>query len=159
MAQQVVRRSALIDATTIKIAAVIDMPEVRQRVSQRHHAAEVGDVFIRDYLALSAAAEGVGELDAIRNVINQKPSEAVHPEPEVEPVRADIDALNQQRDNARLLGGEEFVPQRIELLQGRACVGRFMSRWLCSVASLPIKSHPTIGDGTSLPTGFRIANR
>jgi len=73
MAQQVVRRSALIDATTIKITAVIDMPEVRQRVSQRHHAAEVGDVFIRDFLALSAAAEGVGELDAIRNVINQKP--------------------------------------------------------------------------------------
>ena len=73
MAQQVVRRSALIDAATIKIAAIIYMPEMRQRVSQRHHAAEVGDVFIRDYLALSAAAEGVGELDAIRNVIDQKP--------------------------------------------------------------------------------------
>lgn len=30
-------------------------------VSQRHHAAEVGDVFIRDYIALSSVAEGVGD--------------------------------------------------------------------------------------------------
>lgn len=73
MAQQTVRRFALIDAATIKIAAVIDMPEMRQRISQRHHAAEVGHVFIRDYLALSAAAEGFGELDAIWNVVYHKP--------------------------------------------------------------------------------------
>lgn len=73
MAQQVVCRFALIDAATIKIAAVVDMPEMRKRISQRHHAAEVGHVVIRDYLALSAATEGVGELDAIRNVIDQKP--------------------------------------------------------------------------------------
>lgn len=73
IAQQLVRRSALIDAATIKIAAIIDLPEMRQRISQRHHAAEVCYVIIRDYLPLSAAAEGVGDWDAIRNVIDHKP--------------------------------------------------------------------------------------
>ncbi len=41
----------------------------------------------------------------------------------VQPVRADIHALDQQRHDARLLGGEEFVPQRVELLECRAGVG------------------------------------
>ena len=50
-------------------------------------------------------------------------AEAVHAEPDVQAVRADVNALDQQRHDAGLLGGEEFVPQRVELLQGRAGVG------------------------------------
>ena len=50
-------------------------------------------------------------------------AEAIDTEPDVEPIRAEIDALDQQRHDARLLGGEEFVPQRIELLQSGAGVG------------------------------------
>ena len=42
----------------------------------------------------------------------------MHPEPDVHAVRADVHALDQLRHDARLLGGEEFVPQRVEVLQG-----------------------------------------
>ena len=57
------------------------------------------------------------------SISRARPLEAVDAEPDVQPVRADVDALDQQRHDARLLGGEEFVPQRVELLQGRAGVG------------------------------------
>ena len=57
------------------------------------------------------------------SISRARPSEAVHPEPDVQPVRADVHALDQQRHDARLLGGEEFVPKRVELLQCRARVG------------------------------------
>jgi len=40
--------------------------------------------------------------------------EAVHPEPDVQAVRADAHALDQQRDDAWLLSGGEFLPQRVE---------------------------------------------
>lgn len=46
----------------------------------------------------------------------------IHPQPEVEPVRADVDALDQKCHDACLLGREKLVPQRIELLQGCACI-------------------------------------
>lgn len=45
-------------------------------------------------------------------------AEAVDTKPDVESVRADIYALDQQRHAMRLLGREELAPQRIELLKG-----------------------------------------
>ena len=45
------------------------------------------------------------------------------PQPDVDAVRADIDALDQQLDDARLLGREQFVPERIEPLQRLADLG------------------------------------
>ena len=38
-------------------------------------------------------------------------------------MRADVNSLDQQRHDACLFGGEEYVPKRVELLQGRAGVG------------------------------------
>ncbi|GAB4481877.1 MAG: hypothetical protein OHK0018_13360 [Erythrobacter tepidarius] len=38
----------------------------------------------------------------------------VEPHPDIEAVDANIDPLNQQLDNARLLGREQFIPERIE---------------------------------------------
>ena len=48
--------------------------------------------------------------------------EALRPEVDVEPVGADVDPLDQQLDDARLLGGEQLVPERIEPLQRLADV-------------------------------------
>jgi hypothetical protein len=39
------------------------------------------------------------------------------PQPNISPVWADIDPLHEQLHNARLLGREQFVPERIEPLQ------------------------------------------
>jgi len=50
-------------------------------------------------------------------------AEPVRAKPNVQAVRANVDPLDQQRYYARLLGREKFVPQRIELLNGRARVG------------------------------------
>jgi hypothetical protein len=41
----------------------------------------------------------------------------------IQAIGADIDPLDQQRNNACLLGREEFVPRRVELLQGGSGVG------------------------------------
>jgi hypothetical protein len=43
----------------------------------------------------------------------------VHAQPNVQAFHADVHALYQQRHDARPLGGEQFVPPRVELLQGR----------------------------------------
>ena len=48
---------------------------------------------------------------------------ATHLQAHIEPVRADVHALDQQHHDACLLGGEKFVPQRIELLECRASAG------------------------------------
>ena len=51
--------------------------------------------------------------------------EAVDTEPDAQAVLADIDAVDQQRDDTGLLGGEEFLPQRVKVLQGLTgvCLG------------------------------------
>jgi len=43
-------------------------------------------------------------------------AEAVDTEPDVQAIRTDVDAFDEQRHDPRLLRREEFVPQRIELL-------------------------------------------
>jgi putative transposase len=45
-------------------------------------------------------------------------AEPLCPQLELEPVRLEVDALDQQLDDAGLLGGEELLPERIEPLQG-----------------------------------------
>jgi hypothetical protein len=49
-------------------------------------------------------------------------AEPVDAQPDVQAVAGDVQAFDQQRHDARLLSGEEFVPQRVELLQGGAGV-------------------------------------
>ncbi len=44
-------------------------------------------------------------------------AEPLCPDLELEPVRLEVDALDQQLDDADLLGGEEFLPEWIESLQ------------------------------------------
>ncbi len=44
-------------------------------------------------------------------------AEPVDAQPDVSPIRADIHPLDQQRHDARLLGREEFVPQRVKPMQ------------------------------------------
>ena len=65
-------RRALVHAPTIEMASVMDMRKVRQRVPQVNHSTKIGDIVVRDHVALTAAAEGVGELDALGNVIDQQ---------------------------------------------------------------------------------------
>ncbi len=50
-------------------------------------------------------------------------AQPIDAQPDVQPVCADLHAFDQQRNDARLLGGEELVPQRVELLQGGAGIG------------------------------------
>ena len=50
-------------------------------------------------------------------------SQSIDAQPQVSAVRADVDALDEQLDDARLLGGEQLVPQRIEPLQRLAHLG------------------------------------
>jgi hypothetical protein len=47
-----------------------------------------------------------------------QPGKPVSPEPHLHAVRPHIDTLDQQLRDPRLLGREELVPQRVELLQG-----------------------------------------
>jgi hypothetical protein len=49
--------------------------------------------------------------------------EALRPQPYVGAIRADIHALNQKADNARLLCGEQRVPQRLQLRERLAGLG------------------------------------
>jgi hypothetical protein len=44
-----------------------------------------------------------------------QPGEPVGAQPDVEPVLGDLDPLDQQLDDARLLGREDLVPERVEL--------------------------------------------
>ncbi len=50
----------------------------------------------------------------------------IDPEPDIDPVRADIDPLDEQLDDACLFGGEVLVPQRIEGFERLAdvCLGQ-----------------------------------
>lgn len=50
-------------------------------------------------------------------------AEAVHAQPDVQAIGADVHPLDQQSHDAGLLGGEKFVPQRVELLKRCAGVG------------------------------------
>ena len=62
-------------------------------------------------------------LNVGRKHLSSKAAEAVDAQADVEPVRADVHALDYQRQDVRLLCREQFVPQRIKLLKGRAGVG------------------------------------
>ena len=50
-------------------------------------------------------------------------AEAVDPDVDVQAVGGDVDPVDQQRDDARLLGGEELVPERIERLESVTDIG------------------------------------
>ena len=50
-------------------------------------------------------------------------AEAIDAQPDVQPIRADVHPLDQQLHDARLLGGEQLVPERIEPLQRLAHLG------------------------------------
>ncbi|MCB9942779.1 MAG: hypothetical protein H6851_04035 [Geminicoccaceae bacterium] len=76
-------------------------------------------------------------------------------------IRADVDALDQQRHDAGLFGGEQFVPQRIELLQG--CSGVGFGDVGVGACCLPL-AHDNLGlaeDGTQLVDdgGLDLARR
>jgi len=43
--------------------------------------------------------------------------EPQRPQPQFDPIQLQVDRLNQQLDDARLLGGEQLVPQRIEPIE------------------------------------------
>ena len=43
--------------------------------------------------------------------------EPVDTQPQVKALLADIDTLDQQLDDARLLGREQLVPERVEVLE------------------------------------------
>jgi len=44
-----------------------------------------------------------------------KPGEPIGAQPNVQPILCDLDPLDQELDDARLLGREELVPERVEL--------------------------------------------
>ena len=52
-------------------------------------------------------------LDAAGQHLAREAAEPVDAEPNVQPVRAYLHPFNQQRHDAGLLCGEEFVPQRV----------------------------------------------
>ena len=72
--------------------------------------------------------DGIASSSSARNSIGlakilQSAREAVWSEPEGNAVGAHVDALDQQLDDARLLGREQFVPERIELDERVAHLG------------------------------------
>ena len=67
---------------------------------------------------VSASRVSCGFSDTAHEHLAREAAEAVHAGPDVHAVCADVHALDQQRHDARLLGGQEFVPQRVEVLQG-----------------------------------------
>ena len=44
--------------------------------------------------------------------------EPIHPQPQIEALRADVDALDQKLDDAGLLRREHLAPERVEVQQG-----------------------------------------
>ena len=44
--------------------------------------------------------------------------EPIDPQAQVDALRADVDAFDQQLDDARLLGREQLVPEWVEVSQG-----------------------------------------
>ena len=55
-----------------KVPAIIDVPEMGQRVAQAHQPLQVGHVQIGDHVPLAAAAQGFTKGDPVGDVVNQK---------------------------------------------------------------------------------------
>jgi len=60
------------------------------------------------------ASRGSCRRSDISHHFARQPGQTVHPEANIQAIGADVDPLDDQRRNARLLGGEEFVPERIK---------------------------------------------
>ena len=61
--------------------------------------------------------------------------ETIDPNSQIDPVRMDFDPLDQKLQHPGLLGGEQFVPQRIKVLESLANVG--LNQPLTLVAGSP----------------------
>jgi hypothetical protein len=60
---------------------------------------------------------------AARRVISDQIRQSLGPQPNVGAVEANVDPLHEQLHDARLIGREQLVPQRIEPVQGVANLG------------------------------------
>ena len=61
-------------------------------------------------------------LPVILEIFHQT-GEAIDAEPNLDPILLDVDAFDQQLDNAILFGWEELVPDRVELFERVAHLG------------------------------------
>ena len=67
-----------------------------------------------------AASRWLVELSVNSPTRDADPSD---PKPDVDPVASDINALDEQADNAGLFGGEKFVPERFKRIQCASHLG------------------------------------
>ena len=81
-------------------------------------------------------------ISALRSVFPARRSatrvlQAIDAQLQVQPVRVNLDALDEKLENARLLGGEQLVPHRIEAQQRLAHLGLGSSRTIraCSAGT------------------------
>jgi hypothetical protein len=81
----------------------------------------------RDYeLAAAAFAESKRDMDrqgSSRPHLGAERRKPLGPQADRDAIGADIDSLDEKLDDSRLLGGEKFVPQGIELFQRFAHLG------------------------------------
>ena len=91
-------------------------PADRNRHAHGDGSAVVGEIRLGHHAALRASG-------LIGAEIGDQLGQPLGPQPDVGAVRADIDPLDQQLDDPRLLGREQLVPERVEPLQRLAHLG------------------------------------